>query len=114
MQSGDLDTLASLLADDYIVSGGPTGRLVGRSAVLEQTARFSGEARIDDWAIDDLEVRGGADHAVCAYQWWEIGSHRGVRFELCGAATDVLQRHGDTWIHQARHVSTTPPADNET
>ncbi|MFN0090775.1 MAG: hypothetical protein ACKVWR_10985 [Acidimicrobiales bacterium] len=32
-----------------------------------------------------------------------------MRFELCGAATDVLRRHGGAWIHQARHVSTTPP-----
>ncbi|MFN0090774.1 MAG: nuclear transport factor 2 family protein [Acidimicrobiales bacterium] len=61
MQAGDLDALASLLADDYLVTGGPEGRLVGRSAVIEQTAQFSAEAAVDDWAISDLELRAGAD-----------------------------------------------------
>jgi ketosteroid isomerase-like protein len=101
----DLTALAELLAEDYIVSGGPAGRTVGRQAVLDQASAFASQATIDDWTIADMELRAGSDHAVCCYGWTEQGTHAGVPFALRGLATDILQVRGATWVHLARHVS---------
>jgi ketosteroid isomerase-like protein len=105
MEAGDLATLAELLAEDYVVSGGPGGRIVGRQAVLDQASAFASQATIDDWTIEDVELRAGSDHAVCCYGWTERGTHAGVPFALRGVATDVLRVRDATWVHQARHVS---------
>ena len=105
MQSADLATLGNLLADDYVVSGGPDGRTIGRRAVLEQAAAFTAEATIDDWVISAMELRVGEDHAICSYGWEERGTHAGSPFRFHGLATDVLRLTSGVWVHQARHVS---------
>lgn len=105
MEARDLTALAELLAEDYIVSGGPAGRTVGREAVLDQAAAFISQATIDDWTIEDVELRAGREHAVCCYRWTERGTHAGVPFALQGFATDILRLRDATWLHQARHVS---------
>jgi ketosteroid isomerase-like protein len=110
MQTGDIAALSNLLAEDYLVTGGPDGRTLGRDAVLEQAAVFNATSRIDDWSISAIEVRAGADHAVCSYQWTERGTHAGTEFTLAGLATDVLRSQGTAWVHQARHVTLFAPA----
>jgi ketosteroid isomerase-like protein len=105
IQSNDLTALRELLAEDYIVSGGPEGRTIGRQDVLDQAAAFSADATIDDWTISAIELRVGTDHAVCSYRWDERGTHAGTPFMFSGLATDVLHFEAGTWRHQARHVS---------
>ena len=108
MANGDIAALADLAAEDYMSVGGPQGRELGRDAFLAGARQFFADARIDAWAIEDLEVRDLGDAAVCSYTWSETGRHRDVAFDLAGMATDVLVRIDGGWLHQARHVSMPP------
>ena len=114
MQSNDLTALRKLLAEDYVVSGGPDGRTIGRQAVLDQAAAFAADATIDDWTVSAMEIRVGTDHAVCSYRWDERGTHAGTPFVFSGLATDVLRLEAGTWLHQARHVSMLADPSNDT
>ncbi|MFB4284700.1 nuclear transport factor 2 family protein [Nonomuraea sp. MTCD27] len=108
MQDGDPHTLGELTLPDYLSSGGPAGRSVGRAALLAEASAFFAQARIDAWSLDDVEVRQYGDTAVCAYRWSETGTHLDARFELHGLATDVLVRRDGRWLHLAHHVSALP------
>jgi len=105
MQTQDLPALAATVTPDYLSSGGPTGRSIGRDHLLAEAAEFFAGARIDDWSIADMEVRHHDDAAVCSYVWAERGSHNGQEFAMRGLATDVLVRQDGVWRHQAHHVS---------
>lgn len=105
MQDADLAALAEVTLDDYLSSGGPGQRTVGREALLKEAEGFLGSATIDAWSISDLETREHGDVAVCAYHWSEKGAHNGAPFDFAGSATDVLVYTGDGWRYQAHHVS---------
>ena len=108
MAGGDLAALADLVTEDYMSVGGPQGRELGRDALLAGARRFFADARIDDWSVDDLEVRDLGGAAVCSYTWSESGVHGDASFTLRGVATDVLVRDEERWLHQAHHVSMPP------
>ncbi|MEU8247226.1 nuclear transport factor 2 family protein [Nonomuraea sp. NPDC048916] len=110
MQDRDTEALFALALPDYLSSGGPMGRSVGRTALIAEAAEFFADARIDDWSVDDFEIRRHGDTAVCSYRWSETGTHLHTRFALCGLATDVLIHRDGTWLHQAHHVSPLPGA----
>jgi ketosteroid isomerase-like protein len=106
IQSQDLDALERFTAEDYVISGSPTGRTTSRDQFLAHARRFFADtARIEAWSLSDLIVRDLGAAAVCTYDWAERGQNTGQSFELAGAATDVLARRGPSWIHQARHIS---------
>lgn len=108
MATKDLRALEDLALHDYIASGGPTGREIGRTALIEGAAAFFADADIDEWDVDALEVRTHGDVAVCTYRWSESGTHGGNAFALAGVATDVLVRQDGRWRVQAHHVSMAP------
>ncbi|MBB4662224.1 nuclear transport factor 2 family protein [Conexibacter arvalis] len=107
MRAGDLAALEQLLLDDYISSGGPVARTLGRDEVLAQAREFVAAATIESHALSDFAVRRHGDVAVCAYAWSESGTHAGRPFALDGLATDVLVRdpREGLWRHQAHHTS---------
>lgn len=107
MRAGDLDALDRLLLDDYLSSGGPGTRTLGRAEVLEQARDFFANAEIETFALAAMRLRRHGDVAVCVYEWSEAGVHAGERFAMRGLATDVLVRAGGDawWAHQAHHVS---------
>lgn len=108
MQDRDPEALARLTLPDYLASGGPAGRSAGRAALVAEATAFFAEARIDEWAVDGMEVREYGDAAVCSYDWRESGVHLGVPFVMRGLATDVLIRRDGGWRHLAHHVSALP------
>lgn len=108
METGNVDALARVTLDDYLSAGGPGGRTIGREALLEGATEFFAAATIDEWQIDDLEVRDHGRVAVCSYRWSERGSHNGRTFAFAGVATDVLVLRGARWLYQAHHVSLAP------
>lgn len=109
LQRGDVTAIAELLDEQYVVTGGPDGRLVGRDEMLAQAGAFLGAATIEHWEITDVHtVVVGESAAVCTYRWEERGRHDGAPFHLSGWATDVLGRRGSGWVHHARHVSMVP------
>jgi ketosteroid isomerase-like protein len=106
LQNQDLIALERLTAEDYVISGGPTGRTTSRDQFLAHARTFFADtARIEAWSPSDLIVRDLGTAAVCSYDWAERGQHASQSFELAGAATDVLVCRGTSWIHQARHIS---------
>lgn len=113
MRDGDIPALAALLAEDYMVTGGPGGRTEGRAAVLAEARAFLAAARIDRWTLTGIRTRTGPGHAVCSYRWSERGVHAGAPFRLEGLATDVLMHDGEAWVHRARHVSMAAPGEGD-
>lgn len=105
MADGDLGALEATVMPDYLSSGGPTGRSIGRESLLAEAADFFASARIDDWSLTDVEVRHHDGTAVCSYLWAERGSHNDQEFSMRGLATDVLVWQDGVWRHQAHHVS---------
>jgi ketosteroid isomerase-like protein len=110
MAAKDVRELEALALDDYVGAGGPNGRELGRSALVEGASAFFADATIDAWQVDDLEVRQHGDAAVCSYRWREHGLHAGAPFALAGIATDVLVRRDGRWRLQSHHVSMAPTA----
>ncbi|MFI6818347.1 nuclear transport factor 2 family protein [Nonomuraea sp. NPDC050328] len=108
MQDRDPAALAALTLPDYLSSGGPAGRSLGREALLAEAEAFFAGARIDEWTVSDLEVRRHGEVAVCSYSWHESGVHQGTPFVMAGLATDVLVHRDGHWLHQAHHVSPLP------
>jgi ketosteroid isomerase-like protein len=82
---------------------------VGRTALLEGAATFFAQASVDEWHVDDLDLRDHGDVAVCVYRWRERGVHAGSPFALAGIATDVLVLRDDRWQLQSHHVSMATP-----
>lgn len=105
MQDRDTSALAAITLRDYISSGGPGPRAVGQDQLLREAADFFASATIDDWSVDDMEVREHGDVAICAYRWSERGQFNNAAFQLSGLATDVLVFTSGRWQHQAHHVS---------
>ncbi|SEF18795.1 nuclear transport factor 2 family protein [Jiangella alba] len=105
MQDRDADTLTALTLPDYIASGGPDGRSIGRDALLAEAAAFFTTAQVDDWTVSELVSRTHGPVAVCSYAWSEHGTVGGQPFALSGLATDVLVLDDGAWRHQAHHVS---------
>ena len=110
MTTNDLDALHELALEDVVTQGGPDGRQVGRSALIEGAAAFFADASVEEWQVEDVEVRDHGDVAVCAYRWSERGVHAGTPFALAGIATDVLVLRAGRWRLQSHHVSMAPPA----
>lgn len=108
MQDRDPQALSELALPDYLSCGGPAGRSVGRFALIAEATAFFAQARIDEWAVDAMEVRQYGDAAVCSYIWSETGVHLGAPFAMRGLATDVLIRRDRRWWHLAHHVSPLP------
>ncbi|MFF0311922.1 nuclear transport factor 2 family protein [Streptosporangium sp. NPDC004379] len=108
MKDRDPQALSELVLPDYLSSGGPAGRSVGRFALITEATAFFAQARIDEWAVDAMEVRQYGDAAVCSYVWSETGVHLGAPFTMRGLATDVLVRRDHGWRHLAHHVSPLP------
>ncbi len=106
MQDKDVDAIERMTLDDYISSGGPGARTLGKQEFLEGMEQFLATAESEDWSVSGLEVREHGDVAVCSYLWSERGSHGGEDFDFDGAATDVLIFRGGRWHHQAHHIST--------
>jgi ketosteroid isomerase-like protein len=110
MATKDVRGLEALALDDYLAAGGPNGRELGRSALIEGAVTFFADATIDGWQVDAIEVREHGDTAVCSYRWCESGVHAGAQFAIAGIATDVLVLRDGRWRLQAHHVSMSPTA----
>jgi AraC-like DNA-binding protein len=83
----------------------PAGLLVPAE---QSAAAFFADASVDDWQVEDIEVRDHGHVAVCAYRWRERGMHGGAPFALAGIATDVLVLRDGRWRLQSHHVSMAP------
>ena len=93
MQDNNVDAIERMALDDYVASGGPGPRTLGKHEFLEGVRHFLAAAVLEDWSVSDLEVREHGDVAVCSYLWSERGFHGGEGFDL-GGATDVLLFEG--------------------
>ena len=105
LTSGDLEALRELTQEDFISTGGPTGRTVGWTKLEGEARVFVTSARIDGYELSAFETRVTETAAVCAYYWSEQGHFGEAPFDLSGYATDVLVRTSGGWRHQAHHVS---------
>jgi ketosteroid isomerase-like protein len=114
MKDRDLAVLHDITMVDYIASGGPDVRSLGRDAFLEGAREFFNAGQIDEWTLSDVEIRTLGDVAIVSYLWQESGTFGEQHFRLDGVATDVLALVNGAWRYQAHHVSMRPggePAD---
>jgi ketosteroid isomerase-like protein len=57
MQQRDIETLERLAVADYVACGGPDGRTTGRKELLEGDAAFFAEGIVDNFELEDFELR---------------------------------------------------------
>jgi ketosteroid isomerase-like protein len=111
IQANDMARLAGTLDEDYITTGGPAGRTVGRAAALAEAEMFLSGGRVNSWSVRDVLQRDHGDMTIFSYAWQETGRHLDVEFTLAGLATDVLTLGADGWKISAHHTSVLPATE---
>ena len=101
-RAGDVDALARLLADDFLLVG-PLGFMLDKTQYLG--SRRSGDLRHESLVWDDVHVRGYGDAAVAVGAQTQRSTFQGRdafgRFRV----TQVAIRRGDRWILAGLHYS---------
>ena len=108
IKSRDITALAETLTQDYISTGGPAGRVIGRAAALTEAQAFLSNGKVDAWTVRDVVQRDHGDAIICSYAWEETGRHLDAKFTMSGYTTDVITRTESGWRISAHHTSLIP------
>ena len=100
---GDIATMHSLLADDFIVTV-EDGSTFSKSGYIAHSGDST--LRVEISEMSDVKVRAHGNVAVVTGAYHEKGTSRGKPYEYHDRFTDVWMNSGGTWQVIASHYST--------
>ena len=100
---GDIATMHSLLADDFIVTV-EDGSTFSKSGYIAHSGDST--LRVEISEMSDVKVRAHGNVAVVTGAYHEKGTSKGKPYEYHDRFTDVWMNSGGTWQVIASHYST--------
>jgi ketosteroid isomerase-like protein len=97
-----VDVLASLLADDYVITT-EDGSVYSKVGFVSHNAEPSEHVEIAE--VSDLKIRVHGDTAVVTGAYHERGESGGKRYDFHDRLTDVWMKIGGKWLLIASHYS---------
>ena len=107
LQQQDLDTLAALLTDDFVIT---TAGWIAEPADKPTWLASLAEHQLDDFELRLLAVRRYDDVAAVLAESAQKGSRSGEPWEYTFRYTDVWLRRNAGWLLAVRHASAVRPA----
>src|SRR5919198_637920 len=108
-RTGDVDTLASLITDDFVLVG-PLGFVLDKQQYLG--SRRSGDLKHESLVWEDVRIRVYGEAALAVGSQTQRSTYQGRDASGRFRVTQVAVRHGGRWTIAGLHYSPiAPPAE---